>query len=476
MRCYLCNKELVELKDLIDPEHQGEDHVEHIIQNSIGGRLKANGLLCKGCGGEFGDDVDTKFKELFAYFLNLLYDKGVLHIDRREKRCHVEGEYYPNPLKPAESIPVCQATSGQIFAKENTCKIFESDKKIIIYLCTKRNPGLVESMKRKIKEENPKIILEDYSLEVKDEISSEYFAWNFSKGNPEFNTVFGKGLQKIATEYAIYCGVSKTQLTAVLETDKSTNKSTMKDIVECIPYSPCSKLDYFYEICRNVLEENYPTHTLMLFDQEIEKSKRWLFCYVDLFSTFQFYVVLSKDYTGEPVSHVYSQTLAKCEEKKPFLIDEKCRPKDVDIRIQELKIDRKSLPKDLPEQIDYINKVAKEQAHLESITAAKEDEDYYDSINKSLNCIYSDLLRIKISQAPLFVKTDIIEASDIDVMEMYQSQIHVKAEDFKKCSLDVSKHCKYSVPMLCNQRYVKRCREVQEYATMKVHLLQETLK
>jgi hypothetical protein len=60
-----------------------------------------------------------------------------------------------------------------------------------------------------------------------------------------------------------------------------------------------------------------------------------LYCYVDLFSTFQYYVLLNGDYKGDEVNETYAQRLFP--KAKPNVLD--CTPSDLDIFIHEYGID-----------------------------------------------------------------------------------------------------------------------------------------
>lgn len=60
--CYQCEKE-------ITSENRS---VEHIINNSLGGRLKSHDLLCLKCNSSFGEKVDAPIAKAFNVFMNSL--------------------------------------------------------------------------------------------------------------------------------------------------------------------------------------------------------------------------------------------------------------------------------------------------------------------------------------------------------------------------------------------------------------------
>ena len=68
MRCYICNKELVEN---VTEANQCKSHGEHIIHNGIRGKLISNQILCENCGCDYSRD-DAAFCKIFAPFIAAL--------------------------------------------------------------------------------------------------------------------------------------------------------------------------------------------------------------------------------------------------------------------------------------------------------------------------------------------------------------------------------------------------------------------
>ena len=70
-KCYLCGKDITEENKT----------VEHILLNSIGGRLKSSTLICKDCNSTFGNTFDSSLSkqlEFFANFLDIKRERGVV--------------------------------------------------------------------------------------------------------------------------------------------------------------------------------------------------------------------------------------------------------------------------------------------------------------------------------------------------------------------------------------------------------------
>ena len=79
-----------------------------------------------------------------------------------------------------------------------------------------------------------------------------------------------------------------------------------------------------------------------------------LYCYVDLFSTFQYYVLLNGDYKGDEVNETYAQRLFP--KAKPNVFD--CTPSDLDIFIREYGIDMSLCSgRTYAEQLRYVQEV-----------------------------------------------------------------------------------------------------------------------
>lgn len=75
----------------------------------------------------------------------------------------------------------------------------------------------------------------------------------------------------------------------------------------------------------------------MLFTQNYTNNKKSLYCYIDLFSTFQYYVILNDNYEGEDIYEVYYQTVVKQEITKIDI--RKVRLKHLNIIIEDFGID-----------------------------------------------------------------------------------------------------------------------------------------
>lgn len=329
MRCYICNKELV---DNPARDDQCQTHGEHIIHNGIRGKLISSQILCKRCGSKYSKE-DSAFCKIFAPFIAALKDQLIPADHGKDTPKTLPGSLFDsltsNPDDPSRLVNV---RSGLVTPVEPYHEI-DGDK-IIVYAEKQRIDQYVNVLAKQLKAEGKDIA--DYTVEKTTDIHDKgYLAYFFSKGNATFNDDFKKGIVKIAAEYALHCGVLREQLTEVLTINEDGKASLNCTNTKIFPFIPTSLFDILYEDHRYLYEEGYPSHTLRLFSVRHDNGAAALYCYIDLFSTFQYYVMLNGDYKGDEVNETYAQRLLK--KVKPDVSG--CDPSDLDIFIREYGID-----------------------------------------------------------------------------------------------------------------------------------------
>ena len=118
------------------------------------------------------------------------------------------------------------------------------------------------------------------------------------------NKSFNNGIKKIAFNFAIAKGIDINKINKGL--DMIIEQNQLKKIeynYEMIPFFPLNPMDEYIEL--NTDLELY--HNLILFSQD---NKLW--CYVDLFNTFQYYVLLSDEWNSKnKVLETYLQLVQK---------------------------------------------------------------------------------------------------------------------------------------------------------------------
>src|SRR5690606_27395406 len=107
------------------------------------------------------------------------------------------------------------------------------------------------------------------------------------------NENFSNGIGKIAVNFALTKEIPYESIENVIQVHKEFDEITkVKFLTPIIPFIPQNSFDSYIE-----LETNYePYHNLILFSEG-----NLLICYIDLFNTFQFYVILSENWMGDEV-------------------------------------------------------------------------------------------------------------------------------------------------------------------------------
>lgn len=288
--CYLCGDEF--------NSQNVKKHDEHIIQQAIGGSLTEKDILCLSCGNKLGEKIDVPFNEIFSGISTRLDIKK----DRKaNKKNIVKGTFiskydqFGNELGKIDILwKDFKVTPIQPFHKYT-----KDSKQVIIYAAK----NVSKSYKKKVESELSKKFDEAKRPEIIicDDIEGEIcYPFNMD------NKIFKQGLAKIAIGFASKHGISRINLPLVLDTNKK--NGAIKDDIAVVQFYPLGTIDYEIEQEKNKLGY-YPTHTLIIFTTKTKPKA--LVCYIELFSTFQMYVILNSDYTENSIYEYYSQRVSK---------------------------------------------------------------------------------------------------------------------------------------------------------------------
>lgn len=307
---------------------------EHIIHNAIGGTLVSNKIYCKECNQKYGSNEDKAFVKIFAPILSGLK----MHRNRK-----TSGTPYTGTL---------------------------CDKEGNLYTATFKSGRVV------------KVVKNDTSEYVKyNENDFEKLCYHF-----EFNNdAFKKGLLKIAFNYAIYCGIDVSFLDKIFDW----SKKEFVDKAVIIPFFPITVFDWVMEMTS--VEKLF--HAVRIFN-----CFNRLYAYVELFNTFQYYVVLSEKYEYETLKDIdksYGNIIELNETGDANLLEE-LTPfdyKDADIICSQYQIDAKKLVDNLKKYHNYDQKNLSEQTQMlfksigkrayENIRKQSYIEDYTKLVNKN---------------------------------------------------------------------------------------------
>ena len=145
------------------------------------------------------------------------------------------------------------------------------------------------------------------------------------------NDIFRKGMAKIAFGYAAHCKIQREEMELLFDC----NTSQFLKKIHLMPFIP---MTFFDAVMESGLDLEL-WHALRIFNIE-----SYLFVYIELFSTFQYYVLISQNYRGKPIDQSYCNLI----EKRDITDEEKMEikeamipytPKDAHIIMQQYDID-----------------------------------------------------------------------------------------------------------------------------------------
>lgn len=312
-----------------------ETSKEHIIQNAIGGLYESEDICCKDCNTYVSLYIDTPFTKLFNPIISNIKNLTKTHNKK--------------------SRPTC---TGKAIYKEKIYKVFIKNGKVVS--C----PELSRKLKCDISNLDLKIVEYDFSIE---------------------NTPFKNGISKIAFNFAIDKGISINILKKGLNVKEVDGK--IKEILfdyKIIPFVALNLVDEYIELYTETEMELY--HNLILFNQG-----KMLWCYVDLFNTFQCYVLLSEEFNDNiSINETYFQFIETIDRTIPkldirrvkdiytyamqFNIEPCMDIKELKKRVKEV-IQKKSVKKNMADAIssklgyEYSESIIENNMYLEGITS-----------------------------------------------------------------------------------------------------------
>lgn len=234
---------------------------EHIIQNAIGGLYESEDICCHQCNEYLSKYIDEPFTKTFSCITS--------RINNFTK------------TNNTKSTPLC---TGEAIYQDEVYNVQIKKGKIV------GCPELCKKLKRNIKDIPLKIISYDFKVD---------------------NISFNNGIKKIAFNFAMDKGIDTNKINEGLEVIQEDGQ--IKDIkynYAMIPFVPLNPMDEYIELHTEL--ELY--HNLILFSQGNN-----LWCYVDLFNTFQYYVLLSSKWDNKEVLETYLQLIQKLDKTQKEL-------------------------------------------------------------------------------------------------------------------------------------------------------------
>lgn len=264
--------------------------------------MKSASILCEKCGNAYSKE-DSSFVNLFSGFLETLHYCLYKRDHGKDKRKRLRAYFYPNSKNELDNKEEVEYCAGKVYPLRPYYEVFEENKEIQIVAHKDRLPHFEKVLLKEHPEyaEYKRILIDD----IRDLGQIGIF---FSENNSDFNTIFKKGMIKIATEYALSQGIERKDLNATLLVHEDNSASVIFDRAMLVPCTPHSGIGLIVDLVEDIINPNFPSHVLRLYS-EINQFGRYLICYIDLFSTFRYYVVLNRNYAGPDIDVYYSQRL-----------------------------------------------------------------------------------------------------------------------------------------------------------------------
>lgn len=282
-KCYLCNQPFDSKKVL--------KHGEHIIQDSLGGTLIADEILCASCGSKLGSSVDGPFVAALAPLTVLLdLPRGAGAHARAETR-----------LIPKEDE--AEGLAAVTFSLANDFTVVPS-RPLMVKSDSKNTVTVIGSTLKQANQfsTSPAVkaaLSSGYALELCAN-AAPYAQSLLLRVSPSSVDVL-RGVLKIALDFANDSGVSREVFAHMLaDGDVTNSEGLLRSSI--FPYYPTTDAERFYETEKHTHEDWFPTHHLYIFS-----LNRDLYCYVELFGTIQNYVLLSAEYDGPPIEVKFVQ-------------------------------------------------------------------------------------------------------------------------------------------------------------------------
>ena len=367
---------------------------EHVIQNAIGGLYESEDICCPSCNQYISKYIDAPFTKTFNPIIGMIKNFTKTHNTKSKPSCTgkalYKNEIYDVIIKGGKVVN-CHELSQKL-----KCNVSKLPFKILAY---------------------------DFKIE---------------------NVSFNNGVAKIAFNFALAKGINFDVLKKGLVVQK------FKDKIEgitfnypLIPFLSLNPMDTYIEL--NTDMELY--HNLILFNQN---NKLW--CYVDLFNTFQHYVLLSDDWDESiSVHESYLQLLQKIDRTVPELYIK--RPKHILTYAKYYNVDPCM-------ELDTFNKRVYEAIQKESLK-----KDMADVLSAKLGFNYLNAERLqemKLEEQSRYIQS---------LLLYFDNDDRLNDSTFRKVTININGSQVESYPLLIEPLVRDRFHDVRAYTFAKFERL-----
>ena len=259
-KCFFCDELL----------NEKNTSVEHIIPNSIGGRLKSKKILCKRCNSKLGEKFDSEISKMFNLTMlinNIKRDDG--KTPRKEKIYIVQGEN-KIPISFEREKKGLSINFNQIEKRENSIFLGGSEEFV-----KKEKDKILKSGRNKIENEEISSYLE---IKSKKEIRVD-------------NEKLFKSLLKTGIGFYL---------------EKGNNIEKIKDVIKILSQeNNFNELKNIIEVKEMVRKTNINYHSLLLFENPITSKINCCILYFSSCFNKYFKIELSKDYQDEKFKFIF---------------------------------------------------------------------------------------------------------------------------------------------------------------------------
>lgn len=383
---------------------------EHIIHNAIGGVLEDDEIYCKACNSRLGSKTDIAFTRIFAPIVD--------SINIHKSRSNSDGTSYTGIVVDCNG------------------------KK---YNAVFRNGKIVE-----IKDADSK-----YVKVEKGKYTPLYYNFDLD------SIAFKKGISKIAFNYAINLGISPQLLEGVFDYK---NREFVQSPT-LIPFVPLTLFDYIMEL----KSTSRVYHTIRIFN-----IQNILYAYIDLFNTFQYYVVLSTLYDSKELNEGVVNVIDANAEPDTELLSglTPVDYKDMDIIACQYHIDINKEIENLKKYRDYDNMDSDTQWTTLCDTIGKRAYNTYRT--KPYKREYRDMIHKQYGSIK-WLETSLVLKSDFDLYEEFSESFSFYTIYDEDC-IDILKYKKYhpsgiAYPVLISKLIEQGITFPKDYCTMKFNML-----
>jgi hypothetical protein len=286
MNCYNCNSPLV----------KGNISEEHIINNSIGGRLKSKKILCIECNTHFGDTIDKELENqigVIAELLGIEKERPKSSVKIELKTLGGKSKYVGKKMRPHDTLSIQMPGGKKIVITTDNPEKYEKLKKDKLKELAKHNMTYTEG----IEEPTPE------KFYFKNHLSNKL--GTFGTGGYDYF----RAIAKIALNYYLHKDRDRQYISVVSKFIKGNSRNNI--------------VHFYYPIHYTIhdLKSNEISNIIHI---KGDRECKILYAYIELMNMENFIIVFSKDYNGPEYTDTYCFDLNSQKEVNKEIVIKLC--------------------------------------------------------------------------------------------------------------------------------------------------------